>query len=162
MLIPKFKSFLGDEEDFLVVYGDILTDQLLLPLVEMHKSHNAFATLLLHRRKISNSFIELDSENRIVNFLERPDKLLLEKLKRDNPEGFLVNSAVQILSMDVLEYIVENRCFDLPRDVYVPNCRIKKIYGEELTGTRVAIDSPERLAAAEKTKWGSSRKCVQT
>jgi mannose-1-phosphate guanylyltransferase/phosphomannomutase len=146
--IPKFKDWLNNDDNFLVVYGDILTDQALSFLIDAHNQHNAFATLLMHRRKTSNSFIELGSNGRIINFIERPDDIEMKKLGSDNPEGFLVNSAVQILSQESLDYIISNDCFDLPRDVYVPDCKTKNIYGVELTGKRVAIDSPERYKLA--------------
>jgi mannose-1-phosphate guanylyltransferase/phosphomannomutase len=146
--IPKFKDWLHNDDNFLVVYGDILTDQPLSFLIDAHNQHNAFATLLMHRRKASNSFIELGSNGRIVNFIERPDDIEMKKLGSDNPQGFLVNSAVQILSHESLDYIISNDCSDLPRDVYAPNCKTKNIYGVELTGKRVAIDSPERYKSA--------------
>ena len=146
--VPKFKDWLADDENFLVVYGDILTNQTLSPLTDTHIRHNAFATLLMHRRKTSNSFIELGPDGRIVNFLERPNEAEMKRLETDNPRGFLVNSAVQIMSRESLDYIISNDCFDLPRDVYVPNCKTKRIYGLELTGKRVAIDSPERYKLA--------------
>ena len=147
--IPEFKDWLAGDREFLVVYGDIITNQPIAPLLEMHTKHNAFATLFLHRRKVSNSFIERDADNRIVNFLERPEGEQLEKLRLANPDGFLVNSAVQILSKKALDYIINNDSFDLPRDVYVSTYKTEKIYGVELSGKRVAIDSPERLAEAE-------------
>lgn len=125
-----------------------MTDQPLSILIDVHNQHSAFATLLMHKRKTSNSFIELCSDGRIVNFLERPDDIEMERLEIDNPDGFLVNSAIQILSRESLDYIISNDCFDLPRNVYVPNCKTKRIYGVDLTGKRVAIDSPERYKLA--------------
>jgi NDP-sugar pyrophosphorylase family protein len=146
-LLP-FSQWLSGE-DFLVIYGDILTNQELAPLIEMHHKKDAFATLLLHKRKYSNSCIVLDDERRITKFYERPGKNKLKELKHIFPEGFLVNSAVQVLSNKILNYINENNCFDLPRDVYCEVLDAEKIYGFELKGERIAIDSPERYRLAQ-------------
>lgn len=148
--LPKFREWLGDDDRFLVVYGDILTDQPVEPLVRMHDANNAFATLLLHRRNVSNSCIDVDASGRIVRFNERPDPAETQRLLREHPDGFLVNSAVQILARRLLEYIQANNSFDLPKDVYMPNVDQEKIYGLELTGRRVAVDSPARLDLASK------------
>ena len=146
----SFEEWLGGEEDFIVIYGDILTNQPLKPLIELHKKNNAFATLLLHRRKESNSFVYMNEESRIIDFLERPSREKLNSLKNKNQGLDLVNSAVQILSIDALDYIKENQCFDLPKDVYSKVLNDKKIYGLELTGDRIAIDSPERYEQAKQ------------
>ena len=145
-LLPFAEWLAG--EDFLVIYGDILTNQDLIPMLSLHKEKNAYATLLLHRRQVSNSCIELDKESKIVDFIERPGEEELEKLKQRHPEGFLVNSAVQILSNEILEYISANNSFDLPRDVYTKVLNDKPLYGYELTEQRIAIDSPERYQEA--------------
>jgi mannose-1-phosphate guanylyltransferase/phosphomannomutase len=146
--LPKFKDWLKKGKPFLVVYGDILTDQPILPILGKHMESNAFATILLHKRKSSNSFVDLAPDSRVKKFIERPTFEELERLKGTNPDGFLVNSAVQILSYDSLGFIENNQCFDLPKDLYAPNCSSKRIYGVELSGKRVAIDSKERLTLA--------------
>jgi mannose-1-phosphate guanylyltransferase len=146
--LPGFEEWLGEDEDFMVIYGDILTNQPLMNLIELHEINNAFATLLLHRRKKSNSFVELDKENKIINFIERPNIEEINKIKHTKPGLTLVNSAVQILHRDVLSYVKKNNCFDLPKDVYSKVFNEKKLYGYELTGERVAIDSPERYRQA--------------
>jgi len=147
--VLKFTDWIGCDEYVLVVYGDILTDQNFMPLLNTHINHDAFATLLMHRRKISNSFIEIDNNFKIINFQERPEKQEITRLIAENKNGFFVNSAVQILSRRALKYIKDNQCFDLPKDVYMPNCHVEDLYGIELNGKRVAIDSPERYKLAQ-------------
>jgi mannose-1-phosphate guanylyltransferase / phosphomannomutase len=147
--LVKFEDWLNVEEKFIVIYGDILTNQPLELLTKIHSDNNAFATLLLHRRKESNSYIEMDKFSRIVCFKERPGVEKLGIIKKLNPDGFLVNSAIQILSKEALDYIKINDCFDLPRDVYSKILNKQKIYGFELTGNRIAIDSAERYEQAK-------------
>ncbi len=144
-----------DNEDFIVIYGDIITNQPLQPLIELHKKNTAFATLFLHRRKTSNSFIELNVNNQIIDFKERPEGDELKVLEKSNPDGFLVNSAIQILNKDILSYIKENSSFDLPKDIYSKEFNNKTILGLELKKKRIAIDSQERYNEAQEmaTKW---------
>ncbi len=146
--LGQFQNWLGDDENFVVVYGDVLTNQNLTPLIERQKKNQAFATLLIHRRASSNSYIKIDTAGRIQRFLERPENI--EELQRANPAGFLVNSAVQVLSRRALTYILNHNCFDLPRDVYMKTHETEKIYTVLLEGERVAIDSAERLTLANK------------
>ena len=136
-------------EDFLVIYGDILTNQPLAPMMEMHRDKHAFATLLLHRRQASNSFIALDQNSKIIDFIERPGQHEMKRLNQLHPEGFLVNSAVQIINNSALNYIETHKCFDLPRDVYCKVLKEKDLYGYVLEGERMAIDSPERYEQSQ-------------
>lgn len=117
--LPRFRDWLREDRDFLVMYGDILTNQPLAPIKVLHQNSDAFATLLLHRRQSSNSFVELSPEGRVINFIERPSSDVWTLLQRQHPKGFLVNSAIQFLNSHVLDYIEKHNCFDLPRDVYM-------------------------------------------
>lgn len=149
-VLPKFKDWLSGDEDFLVVYGDVLTNQRLDKVIDMHKTNKAFATLLLHRRLNSNSFVEINANNRISNFMERPPKSLQKEMYLKKTEKHLVNSGIQVLNKKVIEYIEKNLCFDLPKDVFVPYHKKELICGIELVGKRVAIDSIERLNLARE------------
>jgi mannose-1-phosphate guanylyltransferase / phosphomannomutase len=146
--LVKFEKWLNNE-DFIVIYGDVLTNQPLKPLIELHRQKNSFATLFLHKRKTSNSYVEINNKLRIIRFLERPTTNEVNKIKNQTIDYGLVNSAIQIISKDALAYIKDNTCFDLPKDVYSKVLNEKKIYGLELTGDRVAIDSLKRYNEAE-------------
>jgi NDP-sugar pyrophosphorylase family protein len=154
--LPAFLPWLGDAEDLLVVYGDILTDQDPRELFALRRRHDAFASLLVHKRLGSNSFLALDDNGRIESFVERPDTAMRERLAASGV-GFYVNSAVQVLSRRSLSYICESGAFDLPRDVYMPNVHSEALYALPLQGKRVAIDSDARYRLAiEMVARGSS------
>jgi NDP-sugar pyrophosphorylase family protein len=131
-------------EDALVLYGDLLLDQDLGALVELHAKRRADATLLLHRRAGSNSFAELAADGRILAFAERPDAAE----RRALGEAW-VNSGVQLLAASLLAELPPGPS-DLPRDVYAPRCAELRLFGVPLDGYRCAIDSPERYAEAER------------
>lgn len=137
-LLP-LKNFFKNEPDFLVLYGDIVTNQDITPLLRFHRQNKAAATLLLHKRKNSNSIIEMDSTGRIQVFLERPPQNLLDA----HPEAW-VNSGIQVLTPEVYQYLPHQTPSDLPRDLYANQIAHLPIYGYPLSGYRCAVDSPER------------------
>jgi NDP-sugar pyrophosphorylase family protein len=145
--LPAFRNWLGATESFLVIYGDILTDQPLQPLLDLHHRQSAYATLLVHERQGSNSFLLLDGAGRIVDFVERPDEIERGRLLASG-QRFYVNSALQILSRRALDDIAHSAAFDLPRDLYIPRLASEGIFALPLTGRRVAIDSEARYQQA--------------
>lgn len=146
--LGRLAPWLEDSQDFLVLYGDILTDQDLSPLLELHRQGTPLATLLLHRRKKSNSVVQMEPDGRITRFLERPTE---EERAKISPGGewSWVNSGLQVVNRRILGYISSDAVFDLPRDIYSRVLRDEKILGCPLTGTRIAIDSQDRFLEAE-------------
>jgi len=143
--VANASAFLQETEACLVVYGDLLTNQPLAPLLERHREHDADATLLVHRRPWSNSRVRLAGDGRIVEFRERPADV-------DPDSGpTWVNSGFQLLSRRLVEEIAaatHPSPYDLPRDVYEPLHGSRRFYGVPLSGYRCAIDSIERYALA--------------
>ena len=162
----KLAPWLEGEEEFMVLYGDILTDQDISILIDKHRKENSFATLLLHKRKKSNSIVKIDETNRIACFEERPSEDKKRELLKNNDDVW-VNSGVQVLSKEVLDYIVNTGAFDLPQDVYCKTFGNKEIFGVPLTGFRIAIDSPNRYHEAEQAikrgncKFSSDKDTIQ-
>ena len=142
--IKKLEAYFSDVDDFLVMYGDLLIDQDLRAMVDFHRAKRASATLLLHQRAGSNSLVEMDENNRITGFIERPT----EAERQAAPYPW-VNSGLQVLNRRMLDYISAGQPADLPRDVYIPLLEQEAIYGFPLTGYRCAIDSPARYAEAQ-------------
>jgi mannose-1-phosphate guanylyltransferase/phosphomannomutase len=136
-------EFFRRERDFLVHYGDILTDQDFSAMLRFHREKDAVATLLLHQRAKSNSIVDLDPSGRITGFLERPsDEARLGQTSR------WVNSGVCICRPEAIDFIPNNMPADFPRDVFPKLIGTGRVYGFALSGYRCAIDSVERLAEA--------------
>ncbi len=153
--VKQLETFFAGESAFLVLYGDLLIDQDLAPLLELHRRRDASATLLLHQRPGSNSLVALDADGRIRDFIERPD----EATRAAHPHPW-VNSGCQLLNSRLLPLIPAGRPSDLPRDLYAPRAAGERFYGLPLTGYRCAIDSPARYAAAEAAfREGRYRAC---
>lgn len=132
-----------DAPEFLVHYGDIMTDQDFTAMLQFHRERRALATLLLHERAKSNSVVTLDAEQRIVGFLERPT----EEARRGHLSRW-VNSGVCICAPEILDHIPAGTACDLPRDVFPQLTATRRLFGFPLSGYRCAVDSPERLAEA--------------
>jgi len=132
--------FKQSDEPFLVHYGDVVNEQDFTEMLKFHKGKNALATLLLHKRKKSNSVVSLDDENRIIGFLERPSDE-----ERKGIKSPWVNSGVCICQPEILDLIPGNIVCDLPRDIFSKNIDTRKIFGFPLDAFRCAVDSVERL-----------------
>lgn len=141
--VKNVERFLRNEPAFLVQYGDILTDQDFQAMLRFHCERNALVTLLVHQRARSNSVVALDAERRITSFLERPT----EEARQGQTSPW-VNSGICVCAPEVLEHIPSNTACDLPRDVFPRLVRTGRLFGFPLSGYRVAVDSPERLAEA--------------
>lgn len=129
-----------DGEDVLVAYGDLLIEQSLDELFTQHAATAADATLLVHRRRGSNSVLALADDRRVLAFQERPDNA--------PDEETWVNSGVQLLSPAARVLIGDTVPADLPRDLYVPHLSALRIFAVPVTGYRCAIDSPKRYEQA--------------
>ena len=133
-------DFLAARGTFLVQYGDVVTDQDLEAMLAFHKSRPATATILVHRRKGSNSIVDFDDDGRIHSFLERPSTEALRASTSD-----WVNSGITICEPELVEDIPPGDPSDLPRDVFPALVREGRLFAVPLTGFRCAVDSPERL-----------------
>lgn len=146
--LRPFKNWLSGDENFLLSYGDILTDQSLQPLWKLHLQNKALATLLVHQRVSSNSMIYFNEAQRVTFFKERPSEDEKQQILQTHGKNFFVNSGVQILHKKIFDYVNDGMPCDLARDCYSQAYEQSVIYGVPLTGQRVAIDSPERYALA--------------
>ena len=143
--VRNMAKWLEDAEDVAVLYGDLLIDQDLITMHNLHKEKSALATVLLHQRYGSNSLVKMDAKNRITDFIERPT----EEQREKSPHPW-VNSGVCIVKPRILNVIPSRTPSDLPKDVFVDVLDTESLYGFPLQGFRCAIDSLERLEQANK------------
>lgn len=135
-------DFLRRGGPFLVQYGDVLTDQDLTTLFQLHRERQALVTMLVHRRETSNSVVEMDGDGRVTRLLERP-----VAAERTNVTSEWVHSGVSVCDPAILDQIPDGPA-DLPRDLYPPLISTGRVFGVPLTGYRCAVDSAERLEEA--------------
>ena len=142
--LKKAAHFLRQDDAFLVHYGDILTDQDLTAMVDFHRQRQSLVTMLVHQRAGSNSVVEMDRQQRVVGFWERPD----DETRRTLNSSW-VNSAVCICDPLVLDLIPAGTVCDLPRDIFPQLIETERLFGYPLTGYRCAIDSQQRYTEAQ-------------
>jgi D,D-heptose 1,7-bisphosphate phosphatase len=100
-------------EEFFLVFGDIIFDIDINSLWQFHRSKNAMATLVVHPNDhpYDSDLLEVDAHYRISAFYPKPHA---EGTYYQN----LVNSGLAVLSPDIFAYIPSGRKSDLSRDVY--------------------------------------------
>lgn len=143
--LRNFHDFLSDQEQFLVLAGDILTDYPFKKLIDFHRQSNAMASFVYHERKKSNSYLELDEQQRVITFIERPNKTIF-----DNQTTSKVNSSIYCFNQQILKMIPPEGIIDIPRDIFPSVLSKKKLYATPLEGQRWAIDTPQRLSQARE------------
>ncbi|MCP4130490.1 MAG: nucleotidyltransferase family protein [bacterium] len=142
--IKKVEKSLTGEDDFLLLYGDIVCNQDYYKLYEFHRTNpGAIATIILHERNKSNSIVEMDINNKITRFIERPDYEVTDKKQN------WVNSGLYCLNRKILDIIPENRFYDFPRNIFTKIYSEGSLFGYPLNGYRCAIDSPERYSKVQ-------------
>ncbi len=101
----------SDTEPFVVLNGDILTNVDIASLVDFHRSNLSEATLCLAQVEDPSSFglVELDDENKVLRFLEKPTMS-----GPAIPAVNTINAGIYVLEPSVLELIPEgeNRSFE--------------------------------------------------
>ena len=102
-------------EDFLVLYGDIMLDIHIYRLLDFHLKKKSIATLVSHPNDHPNDsdLIELNKDNKIVNFLNKPHQ-------NDLIYNNIVNAGIYVLSSKVFDYIERGKKQDFAKDVF-PN-----------------------------------------
>ena len=129
--IFKLKKYLYNEENFMLTYGDGLSNQNIKKLVNFHKKHNKIATMTVVRPPVRFGEVKLKNNNDVVTFKEK------SQIKKGWINGgfFVFNKKIfkylsninEMLERDPLEKIVKKnelkafkhygfwQCMDTPR-----------------------------------------------
>jgi len=94
----------GLTNTFLVTNGDVLTDLDLSEFIAYHHQQGAIATIATHKRKVTIDLgvVEVDKENSVTNYLEKPDF------------NYLVSMGLYVFEPRVLKYIPRDEYLDFP------------------------------------------------
>jgi NDP-sugar pyrophosphorylase family protein len=147
--LKKVASFFEGNQPFLLWYGDNLSRCDLGRLIARHTATGSVATIALHHREeVSQSgIVGLDSNDRIVRFLEKP--------RPEQVFSHWVNAGIYVLAQAVLDSIPADAPTDFARDVFPAILAA----GQPLYGYRLAegerfwwIDRPEDLERV-RNEW---------
>ena len=150
--IKRAGDLLKDEEIFLVLNGDVISDIDYRRIVEFHREKGGLATIALFRVPDPSRYgsVELDAKERIVRFVEKPEP--------GKAPSNLVNAGIYVLDREVLDYIPSSRPASTEKEVFPKLAEEGKLFGFEARGLWVDIGIPEDYLMANKlllSKTGS-------
>jgi NDP-sugar pyrophosphorylase family protein len=124
--------------DFLALNGDVIFSGLDLDkLIYAHKKSESLATVVLAKSRTPARFseVELDAENKIVSFVEKP--------RRQADGEAWVNAGVYVIRPSVLGRIRKGARASLESDVFPKLMREGTIYGYKHEGYWADVGTPE-------------------
>ena len=131
--------------DFLALNGDVIFSDLDLDkLVYAHKKSNASATIVLAKSTTPTRFgaVELDDENRVINFVEKP--------RKQSAGETWVNAGVYVITPSTLSKIPKGRRTSLELDVFPKLMREGTIFGYKHEGYWADVGTPEDYLRVQK------------
>jgi MurNAc alpha-1-phosphate uridylyltransferase len=146
--LMKAKDFFDDEESFVLMNVDILTDMDLRRMIKQHRSSKALATLAVTQRKTSRYFLFDDLEN-----LSGWKNIKTGEQKISKESGKYIEKAfsgIHVISPKIFPLIKLKGKFSMV-DVYLQLCKTNCIMGYDHSTTKfVDVGKPESIAIAEK------------
>jgi mannose-1-phosphate guanylyltransferase len=139
--VKKVSSFL--DSTFVVASGDVLADIDIGALFEYHKKKGAMATMALTKVSDPTNFgiVQLDKEERITRFLEKPAK--------NEVFSNLINAGIYVLEPEILDYIPADQMYDFSKQVFPALLEDKHpVFGKMIKGIWRDIGKPEDLLNA--------------
>jgi mannose-1-phosphate guanylyltransferase/phosphomannomutase len=122
--VRNARHLLSDDEPFLVISGDALTDFDLTALVAFHRAKGALVTVVLYQVSdpLDYGVINVDADGRVTQFLEKPR---WREVMSDT-----VNTGIYVIEPKVLDGVPDDRAFDWSQQVFPPMlAQGKPIYG---------------------------------
>lgn len=112
--VKKCEFFFKDEENFLVMSGDGLTDINFDELFESHESSGAVATMALtyvpHSKTCNFGVVVVDGDGFVSEFQEKPP---VEKAKSN-----LINTGIYVFRSDIFKLIPQGCFYDFAKNVF--------------------------------------------
>lgn len=143
-LVPLREYFAAGSE-FVVLYGDVLTNFQLQEALERHRLTHADLTMVLTTvdDPTRAGIAELDGEGRVRRFVEKPG--------RTEVFSSWANAGVYVCSPRVLEFVHDSRPCDFGRDVIPEMLEAGAVVSGIVTEALVLdIGSPERMNEASR------------
>jgi NDP-sugar pyrophosphorylase family protein len=131
--------------DFLALNGDVIFSGLDLDkLIYEHKKTDSWATVVLAKSRTPARFgaIELDAQNKVVSFVEKPHK--------QNIGEAWVNAGVYVLRPSVLGKIRKGIRASLELDVFPKLMREGRVSGYKHDGYWADVGTPEDYLRVQK------------
>ena len=127
-------------EDFLVLYGDVMMEMDLNRFYHFHKDNGSMATLVVHPNDhpYDSDLLETDEQGRVVAFHSKPHT---EGVRYHN----MVNAAAYILNPEILDYLEKGLKADFGKDIFPSLVGKVPMYGYLTTEYLKDMGTPGRL-----------------
>lgn len=143
--LPQIRDML--EEEFILLFGDLLLEVDFARFADFHKGHNALATLFVHPNShpYDSDLIRIDDDGRVVGF----------DSKHNDRSGYwyanCVNAGLYIMERKILASIPEKQKVDLEKEVLSPLCaQGAAIYAYASPEYVKDVGTVERIRVAEQ------------
>jgi mannose-1-phosphate guanylyltransferase len=161
--VKKAEDFLA-KDPFLMLNGDILTDLDFNRLYEFHKQKGGLATISLIEVADPSRYgaVDLDSESRILRFVEKPEP--------GRAPSNLINAGIYVLEPEIINYIPEGKKVSMEKEVFPILAANKQLYGYQginfwkdigvpedyLDANRILLEKSKELKIGEKVNLHNS------
>jgi mannose-1-phosphate guanylyltransferase len=145
--LAQNRAFVGGEEAFLVLYGDVLTNVDLRGMLAFHRQKNLSATLGIYPVPDPTrcGVVSMDENSVIQEFVEKPAR----------PVSDLAFSGVMIGGQEIFDFLPDRRPADIGFDV-LPKIA-GKMAGYRISEYLIDIGTPENYQAAQQSWPGLAR-----
>jgi NDP-sugar pyrophosphorylase family protein len=136
---------------FLVLYGDVVIDEPLRPIVEAHRRSEAVATLVVHEAASAEGkgVVRMDSSGWVTAFEEK---------KNTHLGPALVSSGVYVIRQELVESLPAGSMIDFGEDVFPQALEQgQRIFSYRIPSPVIDIGTPSGLSQARATVGGRAR-----
>ncbi len=139
------------ENDFLVLYGDVMINMDFRRLIAFHHQKKSQCTLVLHpnNHPFDSDLVEINDNKEIVAFHPKP-----------HPEGFLyhnlVSAGVYVFSKEITKYIEKGKKADFGRQIFPVIYSKIRMFGYNTAEYLKDMGTPVRYEEVKKD-WSSGK-----
>lgn len=133
------------QEDFVVLYGDVMIDMNLERLIKFHKEKNSECTLVLHPNDhpFDSDLVETDEHHKVIDFLPKP-----------HPKNIfyknLVNAGAYVFSPEIFKHIEKGKKADFGRHIFPAIFDKIKMFGYNTAEYLKDMGTPDRWKEVEE------------
>lgn len=139
------REFVGDDENFMICYADIITNVNLTSFQQFHEKHDGILSMALFYTNLPKQcgIAAVDDNLRIIEFEEKPVE----------PKSNLANAGLYIAHKEIFEHLPQNgRLLDFGKDV-LPRL-VGNMYGWQTEGYILDIGTMENYNKANR-EWNT-------
>jgi mannose-1-phosphate guanylyltransferase/phosphomannomutase len=107
IILEQNKKWLDD--DFIVVYGDVITNLNIDELLDYHNSKKSILTMVVNRGQSLSSAVKLDKNNSVISFVEKPKEI---------QKNMFINSSIYLINKDLKNMISGRIPLDFSTDLF--------------------------------------------